>query len=80
MEKESELGVIVKSRKLIEYIFTITEKSPKKFRFTIIAHLQNKALNIMEYLILANEIYVKDSTHTESSRRRLGYQQEAMAG
>ena len=35
MEKENELGVIVKSRKLIEYIFTITEKSPKKFRFTM---------------------------------------------
>lgn len=79
MEKENELGVIVKSRKLIEYIFTITEKSPKKFRFTIIAHLQNKALNIMEYLIRANEIYVKDNTHTESCRRRLGYQQETMA-
>lgn len=79
MEKESELGVIVKSRKLIEYIFTVTEKSPKKFRFTIIAHLQNRALNIIEYLIRANEIYVKDNTYAESYRRRLGYQQEAMA-
>lgn len=78
MEKESELGIIIKSRKLIEYIFTITEKSPKKFRFTITSHLQNEALNIMEYLIRANEIYVKDKAQTENYRRRLNYQQEAM--
>lgn len=56
----------------------ITEKSPKKFRFTITSHLQNEALNIMEYLIRANEIYVKDKAQTENYRRRLNYQQEAM--
>lgn len=69
---------MIKSRKLIEYIFTITEKSPKKFRFTLIARLQNEALSIIENLIRANEIYIKDKTQVEDYRRRLGYQKEAM--
>lgn len=64
MKQENELSIMIKSRKLIEYIFTITEKSSKKFRFTITSKLQNVSLSIMEYLIRANEIYIKDKTHT----------------
>lgn len=78
MKKENELEIMIKSRKLIEYIFTITEKSPKKFRFMLIARLQNEALSIIENLIRANEIYIKDKTQVEDYRRRLGYQKEAM--
>lgn len=62
MIQENELSIMVKSRKLAEYIFTITEKSPKKFRFTITSRLQNLSLCAMEHLIRANEIYVKEKT------------------
>lgn len=78
MKKENELGVIIKSRKLIEYIFTITEKSPKKFRFSMVSRLHNSALSALEHLIRANEIYVKDKTQTGLYQKRLGYQEEAM--
>ena len=78
MRQENELSIMIKSRKLAEYIFTITEKSPKKFRFTITSRLQNLSLGAMEYLIRANEIYVKEKTQTESYRKRLEYQREAM--
>lgn len=78
MKQENELSIMVKSRKLIEYIFTITEKSPKKFRFTITSKLHNLSLGAMEHLIRANEIYVKEKTQTESYRKRLEYQREAM--
>lgn len=78
MKQENELGIMVKSRKLAEYIFTITEKSPKKFRFTITSRLQNVSLCAMENLIRANEIYVKEKTQTESYRKRMEYQREAM--
>lgn len=78
MKQENELSIMVKSRKLAEYIFTITEKSPKKFRFTITSRLQNLSLYAMENLIRANEIYVKEKTQTESYRKRLEYQREAM--
>lgn len=78
MKQENELSILVKSRKLTEYIFTITEKSPKKFRFTITAKLQNGALNAMEQLIRANEYYIKDKSQTESYQKRLNCQREAM--
>lgn len=78
MKKDNELGVIVKCRKLIEYIFTVTEKSPKKFRFTIVSRLQNDALLAMEHLIRANEVYIKDKSQTGLYKKRLGYQEEAM--
>lgn len=78
MKQENELSIMIKSRKLIEYIFTITEKSPKKFRFTIVSRLQDGSLSIIEHLIRANEIYIKDPSQTESYRKRLNYQREAM--
>lgn len=78
MKQENELGIMVKSRKLTEYIFAVTEKSPKKFRFTITAKLQNGSLNAMEQLIRANEYYIKDKSQAESYQKRLNCQREAM--
>lgn len=78
MEKENELGIIIKCRKLIEYIFTITEKSPKKFRFTLVSKLQNEVLLVMENLIRANEIFIKDKEQVGQYKKRVSYQQEAM--
>ena len=37
---------------------TITDKPPKRFRFTLVSRLQNYSLTIIEKLIMANEIYV----------------------
>ena len=39
-------------------ILTITDKPPKRFRFTLVSRLQNYSLTIIEKLIMANEIYV----------------------
>ena len=58
VEFRSELSVITKSKDLCNYILTITDKSPKKFRFTLVSRLQNYVLSIIEALIKANEIYV----------------------
>ena len=58
MDSKSELAVITKSKDLCNYILTITDKSPKKFRFTLVSRLQNYVLSIIEGLIKANEIYV----------------------
>ncbi len=78
MKQKNQFEVITKSRILIEYIFTVTEKSPKKFRFTIISRMHNIALDIMENLIRANEIYIKDKEQTADYRRRFYYQKEAL--
>lgn len=61
MVSKSELSVITKSKDLCNYILTVTEKSPKRFRFTLVSRMQNYALSIIENLIKANEIYVYGS-------------------
>lgn len=57
MAYASELSVITKAKDLCSYIMTITDKSPKRFRFTLVSRLQNYGLDIIEYLTKANEIY-----------------------
>ena len=41
MNKKSELLVITETKRLIDYIFTVTEKSPKKFRYSLLAKMHN---------------------------------------
>lgn len=74
----SELSVITKAKDLCSYIMTITDKSPKRFRFTIVSRLQNYGLDIIEYLIKANEIYVSNAQSQEMGDR-LGLQRSAMS-
>ena len=40
----SDMIVVTKVKNLMKYIFQITEKSPKKFRFTFVNRLQDTAL------------------------------------
>ena len=51
-----ELLVITKAKHLCAYVTTITEKSPKKFRFTFVNRLQNYCLDILENLYCANSL------------------------
>lgn len=57
--KQSELSVITKAKDLCSYIMTVTDKSPKRFRFTLVAKLQTYALGAIELLFRANEVYAK---------------------
>ena len=54
MQKKSELFVVTKTKELAKYLFTITEKSPKKFRFTLVVRLQNYILDALENIYFAN--------------------------
>ena len=68
--KKSELYVITKAKELAKYVIVVTEKSPKKYRFTLVVRLQNYCLDIMEHLLLANMLPVQDTA-------RLAHQKEA---
>lgn len=37
--KKSDLYIITKVKELTKYVITVTEKSPKKFRFTLVARV-----------------------------------------
>ncbi len=53
-KKKDVLFVMTKAKDLAKYILTVTEKSPKKFRFTLVVRLQNYILDIIQLLYLAN--------------------------
>ncbi len=54
MIKKSDLFVITKAKDLAKYIITVTEKSPKKYRFTLVVRIQNYVLEGIELLYKAN--------------------------
>lgn len=69
MQKKSDLYVFTKTKDLAKYIITVTEKSPKKFRFTLVVRLQNYILDAMENIYLANS--------SRDISERLAYQDKA---
>ena len=72
----NELAVITKAKELCSYIMTVTDKSPNRFRFTLVSRLQNYALDVIEYLYIANEIFVQPGRRDQAERRQ-SYQQRA---
>lgn len=78
MAYASELSVITKAKDLCSYIMTITDKSPKRFLFTLVSRLQNYGLDIIEYLIKANEIYVPN-VQSQEMADRVNLQRSAMS-
>ena len=66
----NELSVISKAKNLCDYIMTVTERSPKRFRFTLVSRLQNYSLDVITALISANEIFVRPGMAPEELPRR----------
>lgn len=77
----NELSVITKAKDVVSYIFVVTDKSPKKFRFTLVSRMQNYSLDIVEGLINANEVYVMDKDRNirpEALKERSRLQRQAL--
>ena len=68
-DANKEMAIITHAKKLSMYVFTITEKSPKKYRWSVIGRLQNATIDLIENLYRAN--YEKDE-------KRLNFQKAAM--
>jgi hypothetical protein len=75
--KVSELAVVTKTKDLCEYVLTITQKSPKQFRFTLVNRMQNLALDVIEHIYRANEIFVQ-KTLDAANEQRLVLQHQAI--
>lgn len=60
IRKKSELSVITNAKKLANYVITITEKSPKKFRYSFVLKLHNLCIDLIENLYLSNSIKLGD--------------------
>ena len=46
--KSNQLIVITKAKELCSYVMTVTQKSPKHFRFTFVTRMQNLSLDVIE--------------------------------
>ena len=60
---ETELKVILKAKDLAEHTLRVTStcnRYPKKYRFSLVDKMQNKALGIYEYLYEANRTDLKN--------------------
>ena len=51
---DSELQVITYGKKFSSYVMTITQKSPKQFRFSVIERMQTYVLDIIEKLAVSS--------------------------
>lgn len=59
--KKSELQVITHSKKLLSYIFEVTEKAPLKYRYTFVSRMQNLIMDTIENLYEANDLDISDN-------------------
>ena len=75
---ESELAVVTKAKDLCSCIMTVTQKSPKHFRFTFVSKLQNLSLDVIESLYRANDVFVA-AGDAAAAQRRLALQRDALA-
>lgn len=75
--KQSELTVITKAKDMCSYVMTITQKSPKHFRYTFTSKLQNLALDVIENLFRANDVFVSKQD-LQSQKERINFQRAAM--
>jgi hypothetical protein len=66
----SELIVITKAKDLVAYIFLITKNSPRIFRPTFIARLQNLGLDVIQDLYFANECLISKTDLTQYEKRK----------
>jgi hypothetical protein len=78
MATENELTAIIKAKDLCSYIMTVTQKSPKHFRFTFVSRLQNLSLDIIENLYRANEVLIGGKHGLANYTERLAFQRTAL--
>ena len=75
---KSELSVVMKAKDLCRYIMTVTQKSPKQYRFTFTTRMQNLSMDIIEEIYLANETFVGGIEAKGKAQKRLDLQHSAM--
>lgn len=72
----AKFNIINKAEALVEYIYTITEKSPKKIRTDLVSKLRNLSIDIIEKLVRTNAIPINDPVQPDEALRRLRQQRD----
>lgn len=76
----SKFNIMNRAEKIVDYVLTITEKSPKKLRLDIVPEMRKKALDIVEDVVRANFLAVTGEGATPETRsERLAFQEHCLA-
>lgn len=62
-QENNELKVVIKAKEMAVHTIKITSncnKFPKKYRFTLCDRMQNKSMNIYEFLLEANRTHLSN--------------------
>ncbi|MCL2547339.1 MAG: four helix bundle protein [Oscillospiraceae bacterium] len=78
MQRQSELTVVTKAKDLCSYVFEVTQRCPKQFRFTFVSRIQNLSLNVIENVYRANEVFLSNPGLREKLQKRREYQHTAL--
>lgn len=65
----SDLAVFAKAKELCSYVMECTQKSPEAFRFTCVTRMQSLALDVVERLFRANDVFASKGDRQSLDRR-----------
>ena len=68
----TEFGVILKVKDMVKHTFSLTNSTnrfPKKWRFTLVNRMQDKAMQIYECVVEANELDLRDAQEKRERQR-----------
>lgn len=75
----ARFNILNKAEKVVDYVLTCTNKSPKKLRCDIIPELRKQAFRILEDIVRANNFNLTGDSTTEYSRNeRKRHQEDAL--
>lgn len=74
---KKDLLVTQKAKELCDYVFLISERMPKKTRFTLTVRLQNLSLDVITYIYTANDVFIRHDMDRERIEKRMYYQHKA---
>ena len=77
-DRPADMALVTEAKALCEYVLTVTQSSPKRFRFTFVSRLDNLAIALVEQAYRANDVFIGPGCSPGSPRRRLDFQQEAL--
>lgn len=69
MKKDGDIRIIISAKDLCSYVMTVTQKSPKQYRFTFTSRLQNLSMDILTNIYMANDIYVGNMSEGQARSR-----------
>lgn len=68
MRRDSELMVLTKGKNLLDYLLLISDKAPKKYRYTLVERMIGTAFDALESLQFANDIRIGVSAEDNAAR------------